>query len=384
MVFKLKVIEILLCICIVFIFIGCEDGIGRIERIPAESVLILSSEINLVKERDVRQLTIEILPEKSINNLREWTSGNSTIATVDQFGIVTGISPGQVIISVKVDEEQDFITLDIIERDSVPIDSIVFDVDISSGVNYREEFNIIYASVDDQFVQIKANVFPEDHTEGIIFWASSNDTIAGVSDNGLITFLKVGSVKIEVVIGRASKSLQLELDQRVLGFSIDTNIFFNNRVGDPPVTVFAVVVPEIHTGGPVIWFSENPSVATVQEGRTSNIAFISFVGPGTTFIQAGIGRFRKPISIEVILPLDSFEITNNKSVLLRDTLALGIVFFPPETTEKSIQWSSLDTNIAKVNLFGVVTPVLTGSVTIKAQSRSNVRVFYYIIVNILP
>lgn len=60
---------------------------------PVESLMINENSITL-KQTKTQQLTKNILPDSATNKQVKWTSDNNSIATVDNEGVVTGISIG--------------------------------------------------------------------------------------------------------------------------------------------------------------------------------------------------------------------------------------------------------------------------------------------------
>lgn len=80
------------------------------------------------------------------------------------------------------------------------------------GEVMAEEILLNYESVSlniGESVQLEAIVSPEETTDKTIFWESSNETVAMVSDNGLVTALTSGTAIITATCGEASATCEI-------------------------------------------------------------------------------------------------------------------------------------------------------------------------------
>jgi uncharacterized protein YjdB len=71
--------------------------------IPVSSVSVTPEEINIAIDA-TQQLTATILPIDATNKNISWSSDNSAIASVDQNGLVTGVSIGSTVVSVTTED----------------------------------------------------------------------------------------------------------------------------------------------------------------------------------------------------------------------------------------------------------------------------------------
>ena len=125
------------------------------------------------------QLTAITLPTNASNKSDSWTSSDVSVATVSANGLVTGVSGGTATITrTSLDDSNDPVLSDTmtvnVTDNAIPVTGVSID-----PVN-------LYPSTDN--VQLTANVFPLNATDDTIVWESSDDDVAVVSENGLVTY----------------------------------------------------------------------------------------------------------------------------------------------------------------------------------------------------
>lgn len=135
-------------------------------------------------------------------------------------------------------------------------------------------------------------------------------------------------------------------------------------------TLTALVKPDNATNKKVAWSTDNAAVATVENGK------VTAVGAGKAKITVTTEDQDKTDACEVTVtaktarvPVESVTITAEEtSVEVGKTLELKCQVTPDNATDKSVDWSSDDSGIARVDRDGVVTGVKTGVTTITATA----------------
>jgi uncharacterized protein YjdB len=119
-------------------------------------------------------LDATIEPADALDKSVTWTSTNTAVASVDQEGIVTGLSSGTTLIIVSSNSQPvaDTCTVNVL----VGVESITFSYDAPN-----DELEV------GKTLQITATVLPESATDKSITWSSSTPNIATVDNNGLVT-----------------------------------------------------------------------------------------------------------------------------------------------------------------------------------------------------
>lgn len=142
------------------------------------------SNTNYIFKNDVQSISIGESTVLSLNvdsnDKIEWKSSDERIATVDEFGIVTGISGGITTITATVNGKTY---------------SIYIAVDVKETVQTLEIKGDQTVFVDET-VQLKAKVY-NSTKNSTISWESSNEAIATVDSNGLVTGKAPGIVTIK-------------------------------------------------------------------------------------------------------------------------------------------------------------------------------------------
>lgn len=175
-------------------YVGIEEFLNEIDsanngsgEIIAED-LIVSPETATINIPETIQLTTQFIPENTSNQTGNWSSSNTSIATVNQSGLVTPISEGEVEITFTSndgglsDSSTITVTNEVIPVTSVSITPNEITIDLNESTQLTSEF-----------LPINAN-----NTDGI--WTSSNNDVAIVNDQGLVTGISEGTATINFVL----------------------------------------------------------------------------------------------------------------------------------------------------------------------------------------
>jgi trimeric autotransporter adhesin len=206
-----------------------------------------------------------------------------------------------------------------------------------------------------------------------LVWATANQAIATVSDNGVVTGVSAGTVDIAAT--SEGKSAVASITVVPVPPRVSTV-----RIAPPTVDLFVaggvdlVATPYdtkgVAIGGrSVVWTTNNASVAAIsQTGHVTGLV------PGTAVITAvidGVGGYanvtvRLVAVAKVTISPSSASVGEGKTRTLTAQLtdAAGNVL-----TNRSVTWSSSNTGIATVDQSGVVRGVRRGTVTITATSE---------------
>ena len=194
-----------------------------------------------------------------------WSTGDPSIATVDNNGLVTAVSSGTTQItatSVAVSE-------------SAPV-SVVFVPEAGSI-----SINISTATLTSigQSVQLSAVVFDIDGMAlpgATVMWSSGNPVVATVNDSGLVTAFTSGTARIIATSGSISAFATIHVDLRGTGPAIDKAVLiaFYNATGGPDWTNHSNWVSNVPLGN---WYG----VITDDDGRVSELRLRAnnLVGP---------------------------------------------------------------------------------------------------------
>ena len=155
-----------------------------VEPVLAEQVIIEESAVS-VNAGSAVTLTASVYPDDVTDKTLTWISQNDEIATVAD-GVVTGVKPGTTVVTASSGNVFASCTVTVLQ----PATSISLNV-----TSLEMKVGDIYDLIE--------TVSPEDTTDAVV-WKSSDESIAVVDQNGIITALKPGSVTITATCGSVS------------------------------------------------------------------------------------------------------------------------------------------------------------------------------------
>lgn len=215
--------------------------------------------------------------------------------------------------------------------------------------------------------KLNATVSPDNATDKTVIWSSSDASIANVED-GMVTAVKAGTATITVSSrdGGAKASCTVTITSREIAVERVTlsRTELDIAVGST-FSIKATIEPENATDKVVQWTTNNPAVATVEDGK------ITGVGPGAASITATAGGKNASCTVtvkEATIPVRSIKLDQTSLSLLEgESAVLTATVSPDDATDKTVTWTSSDSRIATV-FGGTVTGVAPGKVTITATA----------------
>lgn len=194
----------------------------------------------------------QITPENATYKTVEWSTNNSTVATVDESGLVTPVGVGETIVTCKATDNSNVTASCKIKVTPIYISSI------SIPESWEAEVG--------EILNINAIVLPENATNKTIKWSSSNIFIADVDDNGNVTAKGIGECTIKVRTADGS-DLESICKVTVLPTAIESlslnSTSFKCKVGDS-FRIGTTILPENATVKTLNWSSSDENIATVD------------------------------------------------------------------------------------------------------------------------
>lgn len=161
--------------------------------------------------------------KKNLNITSKYHSSDTSVATVDDFGNITGKKEGKVTISSEVNGVTDIITVDV-KKESTPV---VEPTTPTHGPTNKPtvvpspnvtKVSIGIASQTTKYVgetlQLSASVEPTSIKNYTVDWESSNPSVATVN-NGKITCLKAGTAVITATVNGVKKDSTIVVKNKV-------------------------------------------------------------------------------------------------------------------------------------------------------------------------
>ncbi len=325
--------------------------------IPVSRVFVGSATVNLIVG-SVSIVEVTVLPTDATNKTVIWSSNDTAIATVDLNGIITGNSVGTATITVT--------TADGGYTDTVSVTVTAESVDVSSVSVGSDTVNLVVGDT----LPVEVTVLPTDASNPALTWSSSNEAIATVDLNGVITGDSVGTATITVTTtdGGYTDTVAVIVTAEsvsVTGVSVDESTV--SLIVEGAATVVATVLPTDATEKTVTWSTSNGQVATVNQ---SGVITAVGVGTATITVTTTDGSHRTTVSVTVapapaVRSVSLSESTSSIEVGSSEQLTVTVIVVGGAS--QTVSWTTSDATVATVSE-GVVTGVSAGEAKIIATS----------------
>lgn len=250
-----------------------------VNPILVSSINLSSSTLNL-NVGEYATLSVTITPDNATNKNVEWSSSNSSIASVSN-GIVTAITSGSCVIKAKTTDGSEIESSCVITVANIPVTNLILN---------KESIEILV----DEEATITANVYPANATNQTLSWTSSNGNVATV-DGGLVTARGAGETVITVRSTDGSDKMAtcnvvVKKHQQTIEWNQDlSSIMYGGEL----IEIHA----EASSGLPVVYSSSNDNVISIFD--MGNVVYLNPINVGTSVItvtQAG-NRYYEEISV---------------------------------------------------------------------------------------
>lgn len=330
-----------------------------------EGIDITNGDLTLYKDQ-TEALNVEFRPAEFVDSKAlEWTSSDEDVAIVTQDDkgntIVKAIAPGTAEITAKtVNGLTDTIMVTV---PTVEIETLTLNKNKTSIEKGETE-------------ELTATILPENTTEDTtITWSSSDNSIATVDKNGLITAVTPGTVKITAAtVSGLTDECEVTVTSTLKSISINSekeNLVINGNKETVQLTVSKNPEDADPSIDDVNWSSGDESIATVDEN-----GLVTAIAPGTAIITATLNGKTANCTVTVDVALKSVAIENQDKTLelvKNQTGNLNVILNPENTTIiPTATWTSSNESVATVDQEGKVTAVAPGDATITVDYGNNI------------
>ncbi len=292
----------------------------------------------------------------------EYTSDNTSVATVTNYGTVQGNSEGTANITVSVADsnykpEQVTLQVTVIKKQVA-----ITDVILNTNAETLTEGDTTTLTV---------TVYPDDTTYSKnVSWSSNNEAVATVSEDGTVTAKSAGTAIITATSENGkTASCTITVNKKIIEITeVRLNKSTETLVEGDTTTLTATVLPENTTYSKnVSWRSNNEAVATVSKD-----GIVTAKSAGTAVITATSENGKSAsctITVnEKLIPITEVRLNKSTETLTEgDTTTLTATILPENTTNlKRISWRSSNEEVADVSLDGTVTAKSAGTAVITA------------------
>lgn len=247
--------------------------------VPVTGVSVKPESATLYVGGEGLGLQATVLPEDADNKEVVWTSDNTAVATVDAHGVVSPVAEGTAVITAtaKGTDKSASCTVTVTYKE---VESVA--VSPSTMTLYIGEKGTL-----------TAQVLPDYAKDKTVTWSSADESVATVSQTGVVTAVALGTVEISATAGQKSGKCTVSVISRlVTSVTLDKTEFTMNLFDQDKLT--ATVTPSDAEDGEVVWTSTNLEVATVDENGN-----VSAMKPGTAVITATAGKYSANCNVTV-------------------------------------------------------------------------------------
>ena len=343
---------------------------------PPKEVKVTNVSVNrrylTLEEGENYTLTATVSPADATNKTVNYSSSDTSVATVDANGNITAVKAGYAYIyakSVDGPYAYSYVTVKAKEIPQPPKEVKVTNVSVDRRYLTLEE---------GENYTLTATVSPADATNKTVNYSSSDSRVATVDANGNITAVKAGSAYIyaksvdgpyaySYVTVKAKAAPQPPAEVKVTNITLDTR--YLRLDAGKKYELNYTVYPYNATDKTLTWTSSNEDVATVENG------VITAIGRGSAYITAtSTNGVQTTCYVDVYGEAKPVKVTgiyfSDRQLGLKvgETKAASVLFTPNNATNKSVTYSSLNSSIARVDENGNITGVRPGTVYIYARS----------------
>lgn len=321
---------------------------------PAQHVSLDKTSLKLL-EGESGKLTATVYPLNSTQKTLTWVSDHPDVASVDNEGNVTARKAGTATVTVKVAENVTAVCKVTVISRVTGISLSETTVELKPGETH----------------QLTATVLPQNASNAEVTWYSDKESVATVSQSGLVTGVGPGETTVHAVTTDGGKmaSCLVKVGTPVKGItlSVSSKTLY---VGDPSLDISAALTPANATDKSLEWSSSDPEVASIAPGAALH-AVIKPLKPGKTTITATTKDGGFTASCEVTVKRHVSGVSLNKASLtlyVGETESLAATVAPEDASDKSVVWSSGNSAVASVSN-GKVTANKPGSAVIKVVTN---------------
>lgn len=252
----------------------------------------------------------------------EWTSSDEEVVTVDATGLITAVGAGEADVTASAKD------VNISSTTHVKV------VITPTGVEAPETLELVTNGENSK--NLDAKMTPEDATEVKLAYTSSDESVATVDENGLVTAVADGECTITTYV-----------------------------VADAPATAETAT----QETAAVVTDEETPTEDENSEATTDSETVMVPDNLDSAFgvVPDGLSATTK---VTVTTKVEGITLDKTEGILnVGNTVTITATVAPEEATNPAVTWSSSDESVATVDETGKVTAVAVGNATITATSE---------------
>ena len=283
----------------------------------------------------------------------EWSSSDESIVTVDADGVVTAVSAGEA-----------YITAIVKDKDGLTATTLVRVAVTPTGVEAPETLELVTNGENTK--NLDAKIVPEDATGVKLAYESSDENVATVDENGMVTAVANGECVITAYV--VSDTDDTAVDTEVADSeSVDAASTDNSETADTTTSDSETASSDATVSEPT---AESEQVFEPLEQETAepeDTTDTEVLDPDFATLMEDLKAETKVV---VTTKVDAVTLSQNEGILnVGKSVTLTATVTPEEiAADTTVTWSSSDEAVATVDSNGKVTAVATGNATITATA----------------
>ncbi|MBO5747541.1 MAG: Ig-like domain-containing protein, partial [Muribaculaceae bacterium] len=306
-----------------------------------------------LKATETLTLKATVAPTTTTDKSVTWKSSNEAVATVDANGKVTAVAVGEATITATTADGSNLSATCVVTVDATLAASLILNSD-EINLKVTETATLI------------ATIYPELTTDKSVDWKSSNESVAVVDRNGVVTAIGVGTATITATTTDGT-DLSASCVVNViptLANSIVLDITEVSLKATQTVVLTPTILPATTTDANVTWMSSDESVVIVDEN-----GLVTAIGVGTAIITATTadGSNLSATCVVTVLPTPG-DVNNDASVNVTDIVTVAS-YIVGKTTDVFIFEAADMTKDGSINIVDIVA---IANIILSDNSESNV------------
>ena len=274
-----------------------------------------------------------------------WSSDRPDNASVDAYGVVTGVSKGNAVITAKAaDGSGRYATITLTVKQQ------------AEEIRLKQSEYTLKAG---NYVTLAPTVLPDTTNDKTVVWSSSDPDVAKVSSSGRVTAVNPG---VAIITCESKTHPEVYAQAVVSVYQPVTKISFTDKspyvaVGEE-IQLNWTVTPDYATDTSVTFSTNKESILRVdQNGVVTGLKR----GEAYVYATANDGSGKKgSIKVQVVQPVEGVGIKyDERTVGVGEKVSNTAEFYPSDASITNMTWSSLDETIATVSGSGK-TATVTG------------------------
>lgn len=310
----------------------------------------ISANSMALKKGESSSLTYTITPTGVTDNVT-WSSSDTSVATVDNYGKVTAKKSGTAVITVKTSNGfTDTCTVTVTSE----VESIQFtESNITLDIGKEKQLELI--------------ITPADVPNADVTLTVADPTIVSINSNGKIKALKAGKTTITAKTNNGKTAICTVTVNKAAPEKITVSPTSKTVYVGDTLTLTTQITPAEAADDKLTWSSNRTDIATVDANGK-----VTAKAAGTVTITVKTSNNKTATCTVTVKDIEATGVTVTPTTT---TLEVGktqtvTAKVAPDKADQSVTWTSSNTSVATVDAKGVITAKAVGTATITAKTSN--------------